>query len=80
MTKTEQYKTGVIGVIGLARIKNSEIGNYEEHFFNDSFKIVSRLTNGRIEMSVEVAQDYEHDPKSVTEERIQKVVDTFKKK
>lgn len=79
MTKTDEYRRGVMGVTTLARTMNPEIGSYQEHFINESFGFSVRLSNGAINMSREVAQDYEALPSSVTPDRIEKVANTFRK-
>ncbi|MHB8260512.1 MAG: hypothetical protein ACYDCN_09505 [Bacteroidia bacterium] len=79
MTKTNQYQNGVIAVTSLARTVNPEIGTYQEHFVNENFVFSVRLSNGAINMSVEVAQDYEAQPSSVTTDRIENVAKTFRK-
>lgn len=78
MTKTTQYQSSVIAVTSLARTLNPEIGAYQEHFINETFGLSVRLSNGVINMSVEVAQDYEAQPSSVTQDRIEKVANTFR--
>lgn len=79
MTKTTKYQDGVKAVISLVKLINSEIGDYQEHFVNESFIFSVKLTNGAINMSVEVAQDYEAQPISVTQDRLEKVAKTFRK-
>ncbi|MBP5982258.1 MAG: hypothetical protein KA734_00940 [Fluviicola sp.] len=79
MTKTTKYQDGVMAVISLVKLINSEIGDYQEHFVNESFIFSVKLTNGAINMSVEVAQDYEAQPSSVTQDRLEKVAKTFRK-
>jgi hypothetical protein len=79
MTKTTKYQDGVMAVISLLKLINSEIGDYQEHFVNESFIFSVKLTNGVINMSVEVAQDYEAQPNSVTQDRLEKVAKTFRK-
>jgi hypothetical protein len=79
MTKTTKYQDGVMAVISLVKLINSEIGDYQEHFVNESFIFSVKLTNGVINMSVEVAQDYEAQPSSVTQDRLEKVAKTFRK-
>ena len=79
MTKTDKYRNGVISVTGLARKVNPEIGSYLEHYINEGFEFSVKLSNGAINMSIEVAQDYEAQPSSVTSERIQKVAATYRK-
>ena len=78
MTKTDRYSNGVQAVTNLARGINSEIGYYKEHYFTETGFAV-KLSNGAINMSVEVTQDYEAQPSSVTPERIQRVADTYRK-
>ncbi len=77
MTKTEDYKTGVMAIVSLARKENSRIGNYQEHYINDNFGFTIKLNNGSIKMSREIAQDYESQPSSITDDRIVAVSRTF---
>ncbi len=77
MQKSTDYTNGVIGVVNLARKFNNEIGVYSEHFINENFQFIVRLSNGRLKMSTEIAQDYEAQPTSVTGDRVKAVADTF---
>jgi hypothetical protein len=79
MIKTSDHTNGVIGVISLAQRINTEIGFYQEHFYNENFNFTFRLSNGRLQMSIEVVQDYETQPSSVTQERVQRLAGTFMK-
>lgn len=79
MTKTDKYTRGVMGVTLLAKGTNPEIGSYVEHFVNDGFGFSVKLSNGAINMSIEVAQDFEAQPGSVTIDRIESVAKTFRK-
>lgn len=79
MTRTEQNKSGVIAVTNRARRMNPEIGSYEEHFVDENSGFTVRLNNGAINMSVEIAQDYEVLSWSVSPARIVHVAKTFKK-
>ena len=80
MTKTDKYRNGVIGVTFLSRAINPEIGSYQEHYLDGSFTLSVKLTNGAINISEEVAHDYEVQPSSLTPDRIKKVANTFRKK
>ncbi|HBU78154.1 MAG TPA: hypothetical protein DEF18_08635 [Muricauda sp.] len=77
MNKSTENTNGVTGIVSEARILNPEIGNYEEHFINERFRYIVRLSNGRLEMSREIVQDYEIQPNSISKERIQRVADSF---
>lgn len=79
MQKTIQYQTGVIGVTNLARSVKPEIGNYVEHYINELFGISVKLSNGAINMSVEIAQDFEAMPSSIASHRIEQIAKTFRK-
>lgn len=79
MQKTTLNINGVMGVTSLARIVNPLIGSYEEHYINENFGFSVRLSNGAINMSMEVAQDYEAQRSSVTPDRVQKVANTYRK-
>lgn len=80
MKKTTTNTRGVIGILNEARVYNSAIGDYQEHFINERFGYTIRLSNGRIEMSREIADDYEVQPNSVSKDKIERVAQTFKNK
>jgi len=75
--KTNAYTNGVMGITYLARTINHEIGSYLSHHINESFNFTVELSNGSIKMSLEIAQDYETRPSSVTFDRYELVADTF---
>ncbi len=77
MYKTTENSNGVTGIISEARNLNPEIGIYKEHFINAKFQYTVRLSNGRIEMSKDIAKHYETQPKSVSEDKIQGVAYTY---
>lgn len=77
MNKSTENTNGVTGIVSEAKILNPEIGNYKEHFINERFRYIVRLSNGRLEMSREIAQDYEIQSNSISKERIQRVADSF---
>lgn len=78
MHKTTENTSGVIAITNKARVYNTDIGIYQEHFLNDRFNYTVRLDNGRIEMSREIAQDYEVQPSSISEERIMRVAQSYR--
>ncbi|MFA0960188.1 hypothetical protein AB9P05_00100 [Roseivirga sp. BDSF3-8] len=77
MNKTNENASGVRGIVNEAKILNPEIGVYKEHFINDRFRYIVRLSNGRVEMSREIAQDFELQRSKVTRDRIKKVADSY---
>lgn len=79
MVKTNANTAGVMGVTSLARNLNTQIGSYQEHFLNENFGYSVRLTNGAIRMSREIAEDFETMQSSVTDERVQRVAETYRK-
>lgn len=68
-----------MGITNLARSINPEIGNYVEHYINEMFGISVKLSNGAINMTVEIAQDFEANPNSIDSTRIENVSKTFRK-
>ncbi len=68
---------GVIGITNLAKVINPEIGNYVEHYINEMFGISVKLSNGAINMSVEIVQDFEANPNTIDSIRIEKVAKSF---
>jgi hypothetical protein len=80
MTKTTENIGGVIGITNLAKNVNTEIGNYIEHFNNGKFGYSVRLTNnGAIDMSREIAQDFETNAININAARIVQVAYSFRK-
>lgn len=79
MQKTTQYQRGVMGITNLARSINPEIGNYVEHYINEMFGISVKLSNGAVNMTIEIAQDFEANPNSIDSTRIENVSKTFRK-
>jgi hypothetical protein len=77
MQKTTQHSSGVRGILARTRQYNPEIGNYMEHFINERFSFTVRLSNGRIEMPMEMAHDQETMPSSISEDRIQNIAQLF---
>ena len=78
MQKTTQYQRGVMGITNLARSINPEIGNYVEHYINEMFGISVKLSNGAINITVEIAQDFEANPNSIDSTRIENVSKSFR--
>ncbi|OXA85920.1 hypothetical protein [Flavobacterium hercynium] len=78
MQKTNKNRSGIQGILSRAKKYNSGIGTYKEHFFNDRFNYTIRLSNGRIEISMNVAQDQERMPASISEETVQDIANSFK--
>lgn len=77
MTKTNQDKNGILGILIRTRRYNIEVGNYLEHFLTQNFEYAVKLSNGRITVPPTMAQDQEVQPSSISEERIKKVASTF---
>jgi len=73
------HTNGVKGITYLAQTINPKIGSYQEHFINGNYDFTVKLSNGKIDMSIEIAQDYEAQPGSVTYDRYEIVADTFRK-
>ena len=79
MYKSNSHTNGVKGVIYNAQRINPEIGSYQEHYINENYDFRVKLSNGEIDMSIEIAQAYEAQPGSVTYDRYEIVADTFRK-
>jgi hypothetical protein len=79
MTETDQYRNGVIGVTNLARSINVQIGSYQKHHFSETMGFSVSLSNGAINMSIDIAHDFETQPSSITPDQIKMVANTFRK-
>ena len=78
MKKTNEHTNGVTGVTFLAQTIHPEIGSYQQHYINESFNFTVILSNGAIDMTLEIVQDYEARPSSVTFDRYLVVANTFR--
>ena len=67
-------------IIRMARVYNNEIGSYEMHVLNGNFDYAVKLSNGRLVVPPEVAQDIEKGEQFVTSEQIKEIANTFTKK
>ena len=79
MYKSNSHTNGVKVITYLAQTINPEIWSYQEHFINEDYDFTVKLSNGEIVMSIEIAQDYEARPSSVTFDWYETVADTFQK-
>ena len=77
MKKSNENTIGINSILIRVRIYNSEIGSYQEHFINESFGYTIRLSNGRIEIPMNMAKDQEVMPQSISEDRIMNVANNF---
>lgn len=74
---SENYKTEIVEITDLARGCNNKIGNYIQHFETEEFDIVVQLSNGRLTMPITFVQDYKMLPSTLTDEKINKIAETF---
>ena len=79
MKKTTALTIGVTGIVLQARTFHQEIGTYQEHYINENYNFTVKLSNGEMDMALEIAMDYEARPSSVTSDRIDIVAGTFRK-
>ena len=77
MQKTSKDSGAVQAITNLARSKNSEIGNYVEHFLSLGYYRV-RVRNGGLNISFEKVEDFKATGK-LTDEQIQEVANSFSK-
>lgn len=80
MIETKTNILGVIGITDLARNENPEIGEYIKHYIDDDINLKILLkNNGKINMSLELAQDFERDAVDINQFRIIQVANSFQK-
>lgn len=77
MQLTTKYSGVIQEITNLARSKNSEIGNYIEHYLSLGYYRV-RVRNGGLNISFEKAEDFDATGK-LTDEQIQEVANSFAK-
>lgn len=80
MRETKTNILGVIGITDLARNVNPEIEEYIKHCIHDDFNLLVLLkNNGKINMSLELAQDFEKNAVNINQFRIIQVANSFQK-
>lgn len=77
MQITTKDSSAVQSITNLARTKNSQIGNYIEHYLCLGYYRV-RVSNGGLNMSFEKVEDFNATGK-LTDEQIQEVANSFVK-
>ena len=80
MEKSNRFTFGVTSLVDLAREINPEIGYYEFHIegsIERGFSI--KLSNGKVDVSVQLASDYEINPDNISEEVIRNMARTFRR-
>jgi hypothetical protein len=77
MQKTSKDTNAVQAITNLARSKNSQIGNYIEHYLCLGYYRV-RVSNGGLNISFEKVEDFNATGK-LTDEQIQEVANSFSK-
>lgn len=77
MQKTSKDTNAVQAITNLARSKNSQIGNYIEHYLCLGYYRV-RVSNGGLNISFEKVEDF-NTTRKLTDEQIQEVANSFSK-
>lgn len=74
MIKTDKYKKGVIALTQKAAELNPLLGVYEMHYLNKDARFIVQLTNGKLEIEIELARECEENPDQLQYGKIRKVV------
>lgn len=74
---SDKFREGIIGLLQRARILKPEIGNYENHFMNESSNFRVKISNGWLNIPSEWARDQEVQPNWISEADIIEMTNRF---
>ncbi len=73
MIKTDKYKKGVIALTLKATEFNPMLGSYEAHYLNENARFIVQLTNGKLEIDIELARECEENAENFVYDKIRKL-------
>jgi len=78
MIPTDKYKKGVIALTQKAAELNPLLGRYEIHYLNERGRFIIQLTNGQLEVDIDMARDFEQNAAVLHEDKLQQVAFSYK--
>ena len=78
MVETNKFKKGILEVIRLSQKINFRIGTYQTHYLTEQSKFIVRLSNGTLEIDIDVARDCEVDSENVVSFKLQKIAYSYR--
>jgi hypothetical protein len=78
MIKTDKYKKGVIAITQMAAELNPALGAYQSHYINRDARFVVQLTNGKLEIEIDLARECEEHPEKMQYGRLRKAAYSYK--
>lgn len=73
MIITNKYKNSIRALTQLASEMNPAIGAYESHYLNKDIGFTVKLSNGTLEIPVDVASSYEKNRETFSSHKLRKV-------
>jgi hypothetical protein len=78
MIQTDKYKKGVIALSRKATEINPRLGHYVAHYINKEARFIVQLSNGKLEIDIELARQYENLPDRVIKRQAKKIAVSYK--
>ena len=78
MVETNKFKKGVQEVVRLSRKFNLSIGTYITHYLTKEAQFMVQLSNGTLEVGINLARDCEEDAENVISFKLQEVAFSYK--
>jgi len=78
MIRTDKYKKGVIALTLKAAELNPLLGTYEAHYINENARFIVQLTNGKLEIDIELARECEENNENILYGKIRKVAFSYR--
>ena len=78
MVETNKFKKGILEVIRLSQEINFRIGTYEKHYLTEHATFIIYLSNGTMEVDIDLARDCEENAEKVIFFRLQRVAYSYK--
>ena len=77
MIQTDKYKKEIIGLLKKALEINSQLGEYEKHYLTEKARFVVVLTNGRLEIDIEVIKNFAANSEISVSYKLNAIVQSF---
>jgi hypothetical protein len=74
MIQTDKYKKGIIALCLKAAEVNPGLGAYQMHYLNEKARFVAQLTNGQLEIEIDLARQYDLDPERQLSDKLQQLI------
>src|ERR1700761_4313978 len=74
MIETDKYKKGVMALMRKASEINPQVGNYQTHYLNSQGHFIVQLSNGKLEIDLNLARESDENPERPVSMKLRKAI------